>query len=317
MSEKIPIEHIEKLIHIPAENPDGYVIGYLDWITGIIRLNFTSEEYNSLIENPNLWELYLKTNIHEMFHFYQILTSGYLFNYVINITTDVLVNTFNMEENLLFEAIKDNRFSTTVEEKVVKKISIIHKCGGDNNLSIIDLVEGAAFYAQEVAGKNSVDHNHIIRKIKYIYKDSEYSKAYLAITSSIGEKAFYIFPKIIYFCLKFSDPVYVFDIINAEIHLIKHKIKNSHHNNIGLMKNDFISIIKDKNHHHKSFGMIENPLEVEEKNNDNHPFYSESLKMIQERGDIDKIITFITNPKEIKSDIFLETLRPVLLNNEH
>lgn len=311
--DKISIGHIADIIKIP-ESPQGYVMGYLDWITGTIRLNLTTKEYHSLPEDHELWAAYLKTSIHEMFHFYQILTSGYLYNYVVTITTDVLVNTFNMESNLLFDAIKRIEFPVISKEEVVGNINSIRL--KSNGLSVLDLVEGAAFYAQEVAKEENVTHESILRKLK-LYRDTEYSRAYLLLNEAISDKTFHIFPILVYFSLKFSDPVYAFFIILKNIKKINELISNDYAKNMDLMRNEFVSIVMDSNENPDNFGIVENPLEIEEENENNHPFYSDSIKLIRSSDCVsfNDIVTLLTKPEEFRSEFFLETLRPVLLND--
>jgi hypothetical protein len=58
---------------------DESTFGFLDWPTGLIRLNCTVDQFDALWEDFSLYPDLAGTFFHEMLHFYQIASLGYLY----------------------------------------------------------------------------------------------------------------------------------------------------------------------------------------------------------------------------------------------
>lgn len=316
MKNNIKLDLIVK--NLQLENMSSLGGGYLDWVTGTMRINFSSNEYNQ-IKNGNieLWQKYLETIIHEMFHFFQIVTSGYMYNYSLDITNEMVDLYFSKNKTLAKYFISGNfPKSTTHLINLTKKINDFEQ----NNLAPIHLMEGMALFAQcmhktNKQGNDLISPEYFLKVINFYNRYNKiYSSAYTSLCNAIGnENAFFIFPSLVYYCLQLSRPAYAFVIIKNSLSEFSQQISDNFDDNFKKFQDIFVHIITEKGCL-DNLGIIECPLYMTA---DNHPFFSDFFVKLQESEQFypADIINAVINPNNITQDLFLEFLRPVLLND--
>lgn len=311
----IPNELI--LNSLKLDNMNSLGGGYLDWVTGTMRINFSSNDYDKIKNGDlDLWKKYLETTIHEMFHFFQIATSGYMYNYSLDITNEMVDLYFSKNISLSEYFIK-NHFPTKTKQLInlTKKIDELEQ----NIIAPIHLIEGMALFAQCIhateEGRELMNPDFFFRVVNfYNRKNSYYSKAYTILYNKLGNnKAFYIFPCIIHYCLQLSHPAYAFLNITNKIAEFSEYISENFDENFEKLQNIFNYILSHQEHPEK-FGIIECPLYIKE---DNHPFFADFFIKLHQSEEFhpNYIINAVINPNKITQDLFLEFLRPALLND--
>lgn len=311
----IPNELI--LNSLKLDNMNSLGGGYLDWVTGTMRINFSSNEYYKM-ENGDLylWKKYLETTIHEMFHFLQIVTSGYMYNYSLDVTNE-MVDLYFSKDILLSEYFVNNNFpnQTTQLINLTKKIDKLEQ----NIIAPIHLIEGMALFAQcthvTKEGQELMNPDFFLRIVNFYNRNNNYySKAYTMLYDKLGNnKAFYIFPCVIYYCLQLSHPAYAFLNIANKIVEFSEYISENFDENFEKFQ-DVFNYILTHQEHPEQFGMIECPLYIKE---DNHPFFADFFIKLHQSEEFhpSDIINAVINPNKITQNLFLEFLRPALLND--
>lgn len=312
----IPNELI--LNSLKLDNMNSLGGGYLDWVTGTMRINFSSNDYDKIKNGDlHLWKKYLETTIHEMFHFFQIVTSGYMYNYSLDITNEMVDLYFSKNISLSEYFIK-NHFPTKTKQLInlTKKIDELEQ----NIIAPIHLIEGMALFAQWThateEGRELMNPDFFFSRVINFYNrtNSYYSKAYTILYKKLGNnKAFYIFPCIIHYCLQLSHPAYAFLNITNKIAEFSEYISENFDENFEKLQNIFNYILSHQEHPEK-FGIVECPLYIKE---DNHPFFADFFIKLHQSEEFhpNDIINAVINPNKITQDLFLEFLRPALLND--
>src|SRR5439155_15700726 len=132
--------------------PDGWA--YLDWVTGIVRINCGKDEYLGLKAKTEVdfqqgrvsseQQRLLETVTHEVTHYFQVCTTGYLHRLVRELTNALLdtlpevMDVDQLPEEALMAA---GRRLNEIKQRLT--------VAGPRNLTILDLIEGAAFLIQK------------------------------------------------------------------------------------------------------------------------------------------------------------------------
>ncbi|MCE0482967.1 MAG: hypothetical protein LV479_01865 [Methylacidiphilales bacterium] len=193
--------------------PNGWA--FLDWITGVVRINRSSSDYFSLREktlksdNITLKQdeaLLLETVTHESFHYLQICTSAYLYNLVRRLH-DALSKHLIQHPILTYENLASWQM-TSLREEFQFHTSILN-IAGPEGLTPLHILEAAAFYMQK--------RYHLRNLTPAQYQDEragecvEYTLAYDVAVSILGENtAFTVFPLFAAMSFWTSKPVETF-----------------------------------------------------------------------------------------------------------
>lgn len=284
------------------------VLGYLDWITGTLRLNLTNAQYNELTGESDdaLWATYWEVYVHEMFHLFQVTSSGFLYNYATELSNDLLIHELELEANHLIRSANEFQPSEGFIRKAAKLNQPVK-----SGLSVVDIVESAAFLAHHII-LNKVSSHEGYSSVLRSYKGSVYEKAYSFLSEKVGEKAFSMLCGVSYLSLSFNKPVEVF-------HMLSDQLPN-HLDRIGLIPSHEILLdVIDEIFYEEGgeYGLLESPLSVAKQGGkaEFNPFYSHIIERLASHDDIEEMGNFMCNPDWITADIFLYSMRPVLLND--
>lgn len=179
-------------------------VGVLDWITGVVRINCTVEEWERYLEgiqnddreNLRFVEL-AETLSHECYHLLQICSTGYLYSFCMRLFDLVM-------PSLLMDSPVVDSISPAPEtvESVRQLINELHD-PGLYGLSPIDVIEGAAFHFQ-------VSHNYLGAPSRFPVARKKlaaaYGLAYEKAAEALGEMAFYFLPLLANHSLLWEHP---------------------------------------------------------------------------------------------------------------
>lgn len=283
-----------------------YVKGYLDWVTGVLRLNCTLDEYDQVLngDNPE-FDIYWETIVHETIHFFQIVSSGFLYKYVTEIGWLFLSDKRFLGDivKLLYE-ISNNKFTISKIYEIYEK--------RHNGLAVIDLVEGHAFYCHKRA-LNKFNRKTETETVYKPYKGTVYHKAYDYLYNIIGENAYFMFSQIVFLSLCFTNPVSTY--VRLCDGLKSHNFNINAHSAQTVFVELIDSVYSESFDKYES-KILSSPLEEQLKDNKLfNPFYTPIIKQLSGYEDFSDISHYLRNPYEFRSDIFLAAMRPVLFND--
>lgn len=196
-----PLNATEETILRHYHLPDG-VWGYLDWVTGLVRLNLTGEEY----ANGTRTEEFELTLNHELFHAFQICTTGYLYRLCTELLREIVRIIIAVSPEVdIFEVIERPPAGTARINELLHAMDAANPDG----ITVRDLVEGYAFYGHAALHDPALKAAAFSRRLDDAPAE-EYRRAFRYCEAQLGRRAFGIFPLLCYLSLLFRDPPDVF-----------------------------------------------------------------------------------------------------------
>lgn len=261
--------------------------GFLEWATGVLRINATSEEFKNLSSLPNYERLgYEETITHEMFHLFQICTAGYLYYFatlslkeiyplIIPYLTDILkllqetpggsVRTVGHSDlwQLLVNTPPQPSKSLKMHFQSIDQ-------PGNSNITIREIVEGAAYLVQKQTHSINLTTEGFSKLLDYV-PGNEYVSAYRLAESILGLHTFDLFNVVSFVSLCFQQPQMVFAPLCEEFK--KHQIHHLDSTTKPLI-NEIIDHLRLKNVYLGTADWFVNRNPTYKK----HPFYFSALK---------------------------------------
>jgi hypothetical protein len=280
----VPSE-IEYLLALPSDT-----WGFLEWSTGVLRINATYSEFTNIDKLPNDEKSsYEETISHEMFHRCQICTAGYLYNFTIGIIKRAYPVVYPYLQSLLAhikQAPQSNENITVIgfrdlwlpivenpphpPESLLARLNDIDEMGSDG-VTIRSIVESSAYLIQKQMHINNLRAEQYRDLVKYT-PSAEYSFAYLLADSILGERAFDVFQVVAFISLCFAKPHLVFvklceQFKQSETHSLDDKGKEKVSEIIDNLREqyEFIGTTLDLTHNYSQ---------------NIHPFYKETLRKV-------------------------------------
>lgn len=182
-----------------ALRPDGWA--YLDWVTGVVRIDSSREEWECVRRQLNSRDhvsaheltpkevLLLETVTHEVTHFFQVCTTGYLYRVaqeLYAVLVDALPTDIKSIDELPASVIEHaaGRLTAIKEEQLCAP--------GPRGLDVVSIVESAAFMIQKL------HHYPALTPQEYQWtlagQPSVYSAAYNVAREYLGEQALGTYP---------------------------------------------------------------------------------------------------------------------------
>ena len=179
--------------------PDGWA--YLDWVTGVVRIDARRDEWERLQEQFSSRDqvsaheltakevLLLETVTHEVTHFFQVCTTGYLYRVALDLfaaLTDALPADIKSVEELPESIIEHvaGRLNSIKEERLCAP--------GPRELDVLSIVESAAFMIQKLSHNPDLTPQEYQRALAG--QPSVYRTAYDLACEYLGEAAFGTYP---------------------------------------------------------------------------------------------------------------------------
>lgn len=174
------------------------VAGYLDWATGLMRLNASHNDWKRISAIADLsklqrWEQDLvQTMTHETIHFLQITTTSYLFVFAVEL--------FNLIRRAIPDSQRDasgvaQRASPEFEAKIRAQNAALDKVG-PRRVTVRSLAEGQAMLAQLRTHWCNLTPDSFLNRLFESTLPSEYWRAYTVAHDLLGDNAFEIFPSL-------------------------------------------------------------------------------------------------------------------------
>lgn len=180
--------------------PSG-VQGFLDWNTGIIRLNCDASDYAIRMRTPISDGGVKETFYHESHHFAQVLLCGYLFRHCASLrrVVDAVVS---MNSQLTFE---DKKKLRSLDKKYRDSHSNLMRCS-ESGLSSLDLVESLTFYLHSFSNGylDTTSYQALLHRSNL---SREYKHGYLVGVERLDQDRFHrVFPLVVQLSLCFESP---------------------------------------------------------------------------------------------------------------
>lgn len=200
--------------------------GFLEWATGVLRINATVEEIKSLDSLPDYERLgYEETITHEMFHLFQICTAGYLYYFATLSLREIypliapylasLINFLQKNPGESVTTIGHNELwqllmnePPMLSANLKKYFQSIDE-PGNNNITIREIVEGSAYLAQKQIHSINLTAARFSKLLEYA-PGNEYVSAYWLAESILESHTFDLFNVIAFISLCFQQPHLVF-----------------------------------------------------------------------------------------------------------
>jgi hypothetical protein len=275
--------------------PDG-VWGYLDWVTGLVRVNVSSHEFSGS-KRTEQFELTLN---HELIHAFQICTTGYLYRLGTELLREVVRIILSVSANPdVFELIRTPPPSSVKIDTLLFEID----CANTDGITVRDLVEGYAYYAHEALQDVALSGATYARRLAAA-PAREYANAFRYSEQRINERAFEVFPLLCYLALLFRDPPDVFCKLHDLLPLGRWPAKPKFFRQVVRLLDQIPA---------EYLGI---PSQEQKLYNLDNPFYSWSMRKIRETIG-PSLLEYVGEPGRIPNAVQEALLRPIILNDFH
>lgn len=191
------------------------VWGFLEWMTGVIRINATVEELQQFSQAPERVRLaYEETVTHEFFHCAQICAAGYPHRYASSVAKALYpvlhpyLQAFSSHTDLEEASMHFAEAPPAIPHTLTALLESLDEPGLDG-ITPREIVESAAYLVQKRTHRPELDAPRYDQML-HLAPAPEYRSAYMAAESILGERAFGLFPALSFYALCFVRPHDVF-----------------------------------------------------------------------------------------------------------
>jgi hypothetical protein len=185
------------------------VAGYLEWVSGILFVNRTLEDWQHFLSRPDLDRSILEQTItHETYHFYQIATTGYLYRFASRLFDEVV--------SLIGFPVRERNIEKLVENVMSKSSGKLRDLvaeldrPGPQDLTVRDIVESAAYLYEFKAHYPEFGAQSFREQLEFEMPDREYRHAFQIAEERMGDGAFDNFLVVSVLSLCCDDPAEAF-----------------------------------------------------------------------------------------------------------
>ena len=293
----------------------------LNWISGLIRLNVDKGLWDSVVEKVekgdyNLLSIdekhLLESHTHELYHFMQISTCGYLFRFVgrlLRVVSDIVPDNFHSLSQIKEEIDEKHILS------ILNSFSELHTSGPEG-ITILSIIESDAYQFQKESLVPELDLQTYQRIIDKECVNEEYRYAHDYCINKLGVPGFYWFHYISNVSLCTDSPAETFVI------LVNHLDKYLGEKKKKKLDIDVIfNVVEDCISSNILSGAIGGSIDVEERDKIYHPAYSPVLRMINDacyesesEEDYFSLSRYFYNPVRYKSFLNNYFEVPIIFN---
>jgi hypothetical protein len=287
--------------------PKG-VAGYLDWSTGLLRVNATHEVWQRIVASKDLsklqqWERdIVEVVTHETIHFMQIVTTGWLYQFAVEL--------FELIKSCIPFPVKD--FSQIPKVPPPGPAARIRNhlarldVAGANSVTVRSLVECQAVLAQLQTHWKSTDHESFVKRIHESHLPQEYRAAYLSAVKHLDRHAFESYPFISNMALCCRDPVTSFEVIcrGVKTAALPAQPRRAIQGYLELL---------NRLHTAGNLEMIGTAAEVINSAPE-HPVYTPMVARLNELSANSSMLEYMAAPHEIKEPVAVAVARPTVFN---
>ena len=283
----------------------GDVLGYLDWSTGLLRINMEKDQYEGISGRPEHFRnQFEETLCHEMFHALQICACGFLFNHVTAFSKELWLKVFEMESDRSISRLLHEEVESSAE---LRRLSSDLCTPQHHGLSNLDIIESHAFLAHNRICQPDVPRD-VYRLRMAQMKGSPYQMAFGYLEEKLGAWAGDYLCPIAYEALCFPNPVEIFvTIVEAVSQMLYAHVESAE--DIEELVGDALKVLGGRD------DFIGDPRRMIEEGSDLHPFYSNSLHQVNQLSEEGEIRDFMSFPESAPNVFLTAMLRPILLND--
>jgi|GEM_PF-5080158 len=291
--------------------PNG-VAGYLDWSTGMLRVNSPYDVWNriSQSEDPTTLEEWerdvVETVTHETIHFLQITTTGFLYKFAVEL--------FDQIKSCIPFPVRDfseipKKAPPLQAEKIRDHLAILDN-EGENSVTLRSLVECQAILTQMRTHWKGLTHEGFLQKVYSLHLPKEYSQAYVTATNYLGPNAFDSYPFVSSMALCASNPVSAF-------HAICRGIYETNITDRPINAIDQYTGLLNQLYSHRKIELIGTSAEVLNRMPE-HPVYTPMVLRLNELCGQQgiSILEYFAAPHEIKEPVAIAVARPTMFNSD-
>ncbi|MDO9111600.1 MAG: hypothetical protein Q7U40_13150, partial [Desulfatirhabdiaceae bacterium] len=282
---------LSQYFEVPPE-----VAGYLEWGTGILRVNCSFDDWEFIIKHPDGARSFATRSIiatltHETFHFLQICTSGFLYSFACRYF-DLMIKYIKQEAGYPLTDVRIKAFLNNpsgVTEDIINHISVLDR-PGSSDVTVRDIIESAAYLYEHKTHYIDLDIAGYEKLLSQDLPPKEYYHAFHKAKEILGETVFdnYLFAAFISLC--FSQPEVVFTDVLKNI--AKHNLIYRDGKDIPK----FISAIQSLFSVHSALGSAAE-VALHKGSQFRHPVYNNAILSLNETADRYSPIALVVDPK--------------------
>lgn len=277
--------------------PDD-VWGFLDWVTGLVRVNLTSDQFSGS-ERTEQFELTLN---HELFHAFQICTTGYMYRLSMELLREVVRIIISTSEKLDLD--KLIRTPPPCSSKLDGLLTEIDRANTDG-ITARDLIEGYAYYGHEALHNPALDAPEYARRLAGA-PGATYTNAFRYSQQRTNGATFELFPLFCYLALLFRDPPNVFCKLHDLLPLpLRSGIPS------GQLRREIVKLLDQIPAEYLGVPCQEPALYTAP-----NPFYTWSMQKISNSIGA-SLLDYAAEPGTIPNRLQETLLRPIILNDLH
>jgi hypothetical protein len=298
---------------LPAIAVPKGIAGYLDWSTGILRVNAPYDVWERISTASDLnklkdWERdVVETVTHETIHFLQITTTGYLYSFAIEL--------LQLIKACISFPVKDfSQIPSVAPPQQAERIRNHLTCldlEGVHSITVRSIVECQALLGQLRTHWRGLTHQGFLQRVHEAHVPKEYRLAYLAATHYLGENAFEGYPFVSSMALCTRDPVASFDVICRAVRTRALPAKPRE------ALQGYLELLNDL-HGNRELELTGTAREII---NDlpEHPVYTPMVVRLNEMCEEKHIsmLDYMAAPHEVSEPIAVAVARPTVFNADH
>jgi hypothetical protein len=178
------------------------------------------------------------TFLHEIVHFWQSLTTYYVYEKSMLYAGIYSGLMAGMHEGKKTFELRAHEYNYKEKLENIGK-SLISSTQSSDVIAPLDIIEGHAVYNSFCLAYNESNHENFIIHLECYGSQREYVIAYLFATHLLGESAFFVFPALCYLALQTSNPGKLFCSILLQLSKISYKIKDTQHDPLHFISENF------------------------------------------------------------------------------
>lgn len=302
---------LSQYFEVPPE-----VAGYLEWGSGILRVNCSFEEWEEINRNfgnprSEFARSVLATVTHETFHFLQICTTGFLYAFACRYF-DLMRNLIKNRAGYPLTEVKIRFFLNNPPEhtdEIIDHISLLDR-PGHSGITVRSIVESAAYFYEHATHYPNIDaraYDEILARDK---PPEEYYQAYSLSKEILGNTAFSNFLLAAFISLCFSRPEMVYEDV------LKIIASNSLNYKDDRDLSKFFQAVQPLFSSHSALGSAAE-VALNGSNAPLHPVYKNVILSLNETADKINPIELVVNPQAMTVEAALGNVRPVVFNKNH
>jgi hypothetical protein len=287
--------------------PKG-VAGYLDWTTGLMRINTTHDVWQRIVRTPDLRTLprgeqgIVETVTHETIHFLQIATTSFLYGFAVRLF-EIVKSAIQFPVRHVSEL--PTRATPPIALKLRAHFAALDAAGPEN-LTVRSLAEGQAMLAQLRTHWRGMNAGEFLRRLTTSGLPPEYSRAYVFAHKILGDATFESYPLVSSMALCTAQPAAAFV---ALCEALRHRGIRTPPSEA---RDQYLQLVNELNQAGKI--VLKGTSAEVLQDLPEHPVYTPMVHKLNEIAAVSSIIDYMTAPHRISETLAVAVARPAVYN---